>query len=136
MVRILGYSWMGVYADDFEAAISFFTDKLGLPLEWRQEDTDFAGFRLLSGQLLEVFGPRWAESHGRYDGAHPSTSPILGFEVDDVEAAREELARKGVQFVTEALEFEEGASSAKFRGPNGQVYELWRPEERYRMGNQ
>lgn len=34
MVRILGYSWMGVYADDFEATISFFTEKLGLAIEW------------------------------------------------------------------------------------------------------
>ena len=136
MVRIVGYSWMGVYADDFEATIGFFADKLGLPLEWRQEDTDFAGFRLPSGQLLEVFGPRWAQSHGRYDGASPSTSPILGFEVENVEAAREELARRGVEFVTEALEFEGGASSAKFLGPDGQVYEVWRPEERFRMGRQ
>ena len=136
MVRIVGYSWMGVYADDFEATIDFFADKLGLPLEWRQEDTDFAGFRLPSGQLLEVFGPRWAESHGRYDGASPSISPILGFEVEDVEAAREELAGRGVEFVTEALEFEGGASSAKFLGPDGQVYEVWRPEERFRMGRQ
>ena len=133
-MRIVGYSWVGVYADDFEAIIGFFTDKLGLQLEWRQEDTDFAGFRLPSGQLLEVFGPRWADTHEQYDGAHPSTSPILGFEVEDVEAAREELMRRDVEFVTEALEFEGGASSAKFLGPDGQVYEVWRPEERYRMG--
>lgn len=133
-MRIVGYSWMGVFADDFEAAIDFFADKLGLPLEWRQEDTDFAGFRLPSGQLLEVFGPRWADAREQYDGTHPSTSPILGFEVEDVEAAREELVRRGVVFVTEALEFEGGASSAKFLGPNGQVFEVWRPEERYRMG--
>ena len=135
-MRIVGYSWLGVYADDFEAAVGFFADKLGLTMEWRQEDTDFAGFRLPSGQLLEVFGPRWAETHGTYEGANPSTSPILGFEVEDVEAAREELAGRGVEFVTEALEFEGGASSAKFLGPGGRVYEVWRPEERFRMGRQ
>ena len=134
MVRIVGYSWAGVYADDFETAVGFFADRLGLTLEWRQEGTDFAGFRLPSGQLLEVFGPRWAETHGPYEGAHPSTSPILGFEVEDVGAVREELARRGVEVVTEALEFEGGASSAKFLGPGGQVYEVWRPEERFRMG--
>ena len=135
-MRIVGYSWVGVYADDFETTISFFTDKLGLPLEWRQEDTDFAGLRLPSGQLLEVFGPRWADNRGQYDGVHPSTSPILGFEVEDVKAAREELMARGVEFVTEALEFEGGAASAKFLGPDEQVYEVWRPEERYRMGRQ
>ena len=48
----------GYLCRGFEAAIGFFTDKLGLPLEWRQEDADFAGLRLPSGQLLEVFGPR------------------------------------------------------------------------------
>jgi predicted enzyme related to lactoylglutathione lyase len=135
MVRILGYSWMGVYADDFEATIDFFTDKLGLAIEWHEVDTDFAGFRLPSGQLVEVFGPRWADTQKEYNGVHPSTTPILGFEVEDVEAAREELIGQGVEFLTEALEFEEGASSAKFRGPNGEVFELWRPEKRYRMGD-
>jgi catechol 2,3-dioxygenase-like lactoylglutathione lyase family enzyme len=97
MVRIVGYSWVGIYAEDFEAAIGFFTDKLGLPLEWRQEDADFAGLRLPSSQLLEVFGPRWADNHGWYDGAHPSTSPILGFEVEDGKSAREELMGRGAE---------------------------------------
>ncbi len=132
-MRILGYSWMGIYAEDFEAAISFFAKKLGLPLEWREQDTDFAAFRLPSGQLFEVCGPRWAATHEEYNGVHPTTSPILGFEVEDVEAAREELMRRGVEFVTEAVDWGGGAASAKFRGPDGQFYEVWRPEEPYRM---
>jgi hypothetical protein len=49
---------------------------------------------------------------------------------------REDLMERGVEFLTEALEFEEGASLAKFCAPQGQVYELWRPEERYTMGIQ
>ncbi len=62
MVRILGYSWMGVYADDFEATITFFTEKLRLAIEWHEFDTNFAGFRLPSGQLVEVFGARWTDT--------------------------------------------------------------------------
>ena len=135
-MRVLGYTWVGIATEDFEGTLHFFTEKLGLPLEWREDDTHFAGFRLPSGQLFEVFGPRWADTQEEYNGVHPSTTPILGFEVEDVEAAREELIERGVEFLTEALEFEEGVSSAKFRGPDGDVYELWRPEKRYRMGNQ
>ncbi len=106
-MRILGYSWMGIYTEDFEAAIGFFAEKLGLPLEWREQDADFAAFRLPSGQLFEVCGPRWAATHEEYNGVHPTTSPILGLEVEDVEAAREELMRRGVEFVTEAVDWGE-----------------------------
>jgi catechol 2,3-dioxygenase-like lactoylglutathione lyase family enzyme len=50
MVRNLGYSWMGIYADDFEATISFFTEKLGLANEWHEVDTDLpaSGCRLVN----------------------------------------------------------------------------------------
>jgi len=105
MVRILGYSFAGIYTDDFEATISFLTDTLGLPLEWREEDTDFAGFRLPSGQLFEVFGSN-SESYDEvrefYDGVGPANALFIGFEVEDVEAAREELIQQqGVEFIHE-----------------------------------
>ncbi len=41
-----------------------------------------------------------------------------------------------MEIVTEAHEFEGGASSAKFLGPGVRVHALWRPEERFRMGQQ
>ena len=54
--------------------------------------------------------------------------------MEDVGAAREELASRGVEFLTEAQEFGGGASSARFLGPSGRAYEVWCPEERFRMG--
>ncbi len=137
MVRIVGYSHAGMYTDDFEATISFLTDKLGLPLEWREEDTNFAGFRLPSGQLFEVFGPdseSYAEVQEFYGGVGPANALWLGFEVEDVEAAREELIQQeGVEFIHEVRWSEDGASWAKFRGPDGHLYSVWRPEEPYRI---
>jgi hypothetical protein len=50
---------------------------------------------LPSGQLFGVFGP-----NSGYAGIRSSTCPVVGFEVEDVEAAREELAQSGVEFVT------------------------------------
>ena len=139
MVRILGYSWAGIHTEDFEAAIRFFTEKLGLLLTYHAEDTDFAHFRLPSGQLFEVFGPNsedYAATREEYAGVHPASCPIVGFEVEDVEAAREELVERGVEFIHEVRWSEEGDSWATFRGPDGQLLQVWRPEERYRMGQQ
>ncbi len=128
MVRILGYSWAGILTEDFEAAIRFFTEKLSLPLTYRAEDTEFAYFRLPSGQLFEVFGP-----NDEYADLHGNTCPVVAFEVEDVRAAREDLSRLGVEFVTDVEESEEGDSWVYFRGPDERLYELWQPSEQYRM---
>ena len=132
-MRILGYSWVGIVTEDFEDTIRFFTENLGLPLTRRDDEAQFAHFRLPSGQLFEVFGP-----NNVYAGVHPSTSPVVGFEVEDVEAAREELAHRGVEFVTEVEEEDsgEGASWVYLRGPDGQLYELQTPEEQHRPSRQ
>ena len=83
-MRILGYSWVGIVTEDFEGTIRFFTEKLGLPLTRREDEAQFAHPRLPSGQLFEVFGPK-----KEYAGVHRSSCPVVGFEVEDVEAARE-----------------------------------------------
>ena len=129
-MRILGYSWVGIVTEDFEDTIRFFTEKLGLPLMRREDEAHFAHFRLPSGQLFEVFGP-----NNEYARVHRSSCPVVGFEVEDVWAAREELAHRGVEFVTEVHDegSKEDASWVYFRGPDGRLYELQRPEQQYRM---
>ena len=119
-MRISAYSWAGVPTADFAAAMRFFGEVLGLPLAGRDEARDFAVFRLPSGQLLEVFGPR--EAWHRF-----LTGPVLGFEVEDVRAARRDLEVQGVEFVTDVMDWGGGAASTYFRGPDGHLYELWRP---------
>ncbi len=122
---ILGYSWVGVRTEDFEGTLHFLAQILGLTLTWRAAEDDIAHFRLPSGQLFEVFGPRAA-------GIQTTTCPVLGFEVADVRAARHKLEAVGVPFVSEVFGSEEGAMWTYFRGPDGQLYELQRPEQEYR----
>ena len=125
-MRILSYSWVGIRTEDFESTITFLADILGLPLTWRGSKSEIAHFRLRSGQLFEVFGPDDA-------GVHTTTCPVIGLEVADVWAARRELEQLGVQFVTEVFGTnDDGASWTYFRGPDGQLYELQRPEKAYR----
>jgi hypothetical protein len=51
-------------------------------------------------------------------------------------AAREELVERGVEFIHEVGGSEEDGSWATFRRPDGQLLQVWRPEERYKMGQQ
>ena len=115
---------MGIVTGDFEGTLRFFTETLGLPLARREDDAGFAHLRLPSGQLFEVFGPSSEYAH-----VHGDSCPVVGFEVEDVRAAQEELSRQGVEFVTEVEEDEEGASWVYFRGPEGRLYELQRPSK-------
>jgi hypothetical protein len=129
-MQVSGYSWVGVRTEHFEATLTFLADMLGLPRTWRAADCDIAHFRLPSGQLFEVFGPHDA-------GIQTTPCPVVGFEVADVWAARRALEPRGVQFVTEVAAVDDaGASWTYFRGPDEQLYQLYRPEKAYRMGGQ
>jgi hypothetical protein len=74
-------------------------------------------FELPSGQLFEVFG-----SESRYYQLH--ACPVLGFQVENVRAARNELQSRSVEFVTDVYG-DELEAWTYFRGPDGYVYELW-----------
>jgi len=70
-----------------------------------------------SGQLFEVFG-----SKSPYYELH--ACPVLGFQVEDVRAARRELESAGVEFVTDVFG-DELEAWTYFVGPDSYVYELW-----------
>jgi len=115
-MRARTLAWLGIPTDDPDATIAFFTDLLGVRLEHR--DGDFAVLRLPAGPAIEVFGP---SLRGQPQFA---TGPIVGFEVDDVAAARRELEAAGVTFIGPVHEGDDGAAWSHFHGPDGHVYEL------------
>ena len=119
-MHISAYSWAGIRTADFAATVRFLAEVLGLPLTLRDDDSAIAMFCLPSGQLFEIFGPK-------ADELQTIGCPVLGFEVEDVRAARQELELQGVEFVTEVFEMADGAAWTYFRGPDGHLYELWRP---------
>ena len=114
-MRVLGYTWAGVRTADLRSAKDFFADVLGLSLIHRGEA--LVQFQMPSGQLFEVFGP-----DSLYYRLH--TCPVLGFQVEDVRAAKQELESRGIEFVTD-VDGEESEAWAYFRGPDGYLYELW-----------
>ena len=121
MVEVEGYQWIGLLAADFEATVEFFSDVLGLELEDLDEEKVVAMFRLPSGQGLEVFGPTNRDRRRKYrlmDG------PVVGLEVADVAAGRQELIAQGVEFVTDVESAPTGETWAYVIGPDKRLYTL------------
>ena len=89
-MRVLGYTWAGVRTSDLKSSARFFSDVLGLSRT--HEGRGFVQFEMPSGQLFEIF-----DSESRYYQFH--ACPVLAFQVEDVHAARKELASQAIDFV-------------------------------------
>jgi catechol 2,3-dioxygenase-like lactoylglutathione lyase family enzyme len=116
-MKVKGIAWLGSPTDRFDEMMRFATDVLGLKV--RKQTPDFAAFDLDDGDVFEIFGPRAiADEH------HFMKSPVAGFRVDDVRAAREEMERKGVLFIGPVHHADPGGTWSHFFGPDGHVYEI------------
>lgn len=115
-MKVLGISWAGVRASDFDGTVRFFSDAVGLPLRMRDDEEEIAIFHFASGDMFEIFGPD--NSDGELFAC-----PVLAFEVDDIISAREEMESKGIEFVTKLSTFRDQAWCS-FRGPDGVLYEI------------
>ena len=116
-MQITGLGWMGVIAEDFETAVAFFGENLGLSLVFRDEARVLAHFRLQSGQLIEVYGPSNRQRKEKYRWFN---GPALGFVVPDIEHAYQEMIANGANFLT-GIERWEDEAWALFLGPEDKL---------------
>jgi len=79
----------GFAVDDVEAARRFYGETLGVGVTVLDEENGLAQLNLAGGRNTLVY---------RKPDFEPATYTILNFEVDDVEAAVDELASRGVVF--------------------------------------
>lgn len=113
-MQVRSFTWVGVSTDDFERSLRFYRDLLGLE-EWVMGDEQ-AILRTSSGQQLEIFGADDREKQ-------LTSSPVIAFEVDDLEAAREELLIAGIELIGEVGRWN-GFAWQYFRSPEGHIFEL------------
>jgi len=120
-VRVTGMGWAGVIAAQYEANRQFYAERIGLPLQFEAKKHVISHFRLPSGQLLELYGPgnrqRRPEKFRWFDG------PALGFEVEDLESAREEMISRGATFILGIETWKEEAWSM-FLGPEDTLLQI------------
>jgi predicted enzyme related to lactoylglutathione lyase len=114
-VNVKSLAWLGTRTDRFDDLCRFYSEVFGLPKV--AEEEGFAAFRLPTGDHIEVFAAD-VEDH-----RHFSTGPVVGFEVDDIDAARAEMEALGIELL---IPTGEGTTSrwAHFRAPDGNIYEL------------
>ena len=119
-MRAKGLSWVGTRTTAYDAMVKLFRDGLGL--EMAHEAPDFAGLLLPNGDKVEVFGP------SDVDHVHFDSGPVVGFVVDDVVVAREQLEATGlVELLGPLQSWPGGTAWQHFRAPDGNVYELVGP---------
>ena len=110
-------TWIGVVAEDLEEQRRFYRDTLGF--REAESSDDWVQFEVPGGGLFELVRRDRSPQYGskRYQ---------VGFTVEDVGKAREELVRRGVEPLSE-IEGEDSGSPnlwCYFRDPEGNVFEL------------
>ena len=113
-MKVSGFSWVGLSTDDFGRSLRFFRDVIGLEV-WVQGEAQ-AILKTATGQQLEIFGSDEGEKQ-------LTASPVVAFEVDDIDAAREELRAAGVELIGEKGTWN-GFSWQYFRSPDGHIFEI------------
>jgi catechol 2,3-dioxygenase-like lactoylglutathione lyase family enzyme len=120
-MNVRGIRWIGVGTPNVRQMRSFAIDVLGMRVAG-QDTPEFAELEMGDGAKLELFGSA-AVADGPWMFA--SNPVVAGFLVDDIEAARDELARvPGVELLGELRMMPDGYGWQHFRAPDGHVYEL------------
>lgn len=116
MPKAKGLNWLGTRTDRYEETIRFLQEVMGLNIQHKGKD--FAILTFENGIHVEVFGP------GEEEHRFMTTGPVVGFNVDDVRAARKEMEAAGIEFLDPEVQSYHGSSWTHFRGPDGNVYQL------------
>lgn len=115
-MEIRGISWIGLGAGDYAETMHFFSQTLGLEVRDEARAKEIGLLSAGSDQFFQVFGPRTAH---QYVGA----CPVIAFNVDDVQAAYDDLVAKGVDVLCDVTS-SHGFTLFYFRGPNGHIYAM------------
>jgi catechol 2,3-dioxygenase-like lactoylglutathione lyase family enzyme len=112
-VRKVGF--VGIRTNRLDETVALFRDALGAPVTRRTES--LVGFKLADGTTLELYGPA-DEFHAFF-----ATGPVVAFQVEDFDAAREAVIAAGVNFIGE-VQRANGDAWQHFRSPDGTILEV------------
>jgi predicted enzyme related to lactoylglutathione lyase len=109
-----------VFVTDWERALLFYTETLGIPTTFRSDEMGWAQLDTGAGQLaLERVPPDDEEGNslvGRYVG--------VSLQVDDIHAVHRELESRSVHFISPPVDQDWGGTLAHFEDPDGNVLTL------------
>ena len=106
-----------IYVTDMDRSVKFFTDALGLKLDY-QAGPEWAQINAGKGLVLGLHGV----SHGAKAGQEGST--VVGFDVDEpIEKVYDALVQRGVKFDSPPVDTGH-VKLANFRDPDGNPFYL------------
>ena len=110
-----------VEADDFDAAVAFYRDALGLPEEFSVETGEARVIALQAGRAtLELVNPAQRRLIDRLEvGRDVSRSIRVAFEVTDSNAATGAVTRGGAELVAPPTETPWRSLNSRFEAPAG-----------------
>jgi len=121
-----GVDHVDLIVSDMEQAIAFYTEKLGLTLRHDGRPDGGRKHTFLGDDAASFLA---LEEEPGFRGARSGTQRLghLAFAVDDVQAARAELSRRGVTITGERSDEDGKAKSYYFAGPDGIRLEIYGP---------
>ena len=109
-----------VFVSDWERALHFYTETLGIPTSYRSDELGWAQLATGEGQLaLERVAPDDAEGQrfvGRFVG--------VSLQVEDIHALHQQLVERGVEFLSPPRAQPWGGVLAHLKDPDGNVITL------------
>jgi len=110
-------AYVNLFVSDLDRAVEFYSEKLGLSLEFSDSEHGYAS--LSAGPIrlgLALPGPDQQELLGRHTG--------IGFSVEDLAAEHARLVRLGVAFTMEPTKQPWGGFMALASDPDGNIFYL------------
>ncbi|HYU57720.1 MAG TPA: VOC family protein [Actinomycetota bacterium] len=113
--------------EDLDAAVAFYRDALGLPVELSWDTPDGRGFVLQAGQAtLELIDAAQADTIDRVEVGRRTAGPVrLALEVGDSEATAGRLVDAGAELLGGPVETPWGDRNARVRAPDGMQLTLF-----------
>ncbi len=112
-----------IEAPDFDEAVTFFRDVLGMPEQAAFATTgdDRVAILHAGSATIEVASPQHARNIDQVEGAPPAHGPMLrlALEVDDTAGAVESASGAGVQVIAPPTETPFRSLNARVAGPAG-----------------
>lgn len=108
-----------VEAEDFDEAVAFYRDVLGLPVEFAEQDGDAKVVAMRAGRAtLELVNPSQRQLIDHIEVGHAVSRKFrVAFEVDDSASGTERLVAAGAALLAPPTPTPWGSLNARFEGP-------------------
>jgi glyoxylase I family protein len=114
-VQVRGITWAGTRTSRATEMVELLEQVLGLTRS--HEEAGFVAFTTTDGDTVEVFNDEDTQNR------HLTTGPVVGFQVDDVEAGRSELEQARIELIG-PVQQGGGLVWQHFRAPDGNIWEI------------